>query len=61
MDKRQETLNEVMQIINNHKFTMPMFWESYVAGRIFQAVYEDRQHWIGMLEGMIEENEVNHG
>jgi len=61
MNKRQEVLNEVMELITNHKFIVPMFWEAYVAANIFQAVYEDRQHWIGMLEDMIEENEVNHG
>lgn len=61
MNYRQEILNEVMEAIKNHKFELPLFWEPYVAANIFQAVYEDRQHWINMLENLIEINEANHG
>lgn len=61
MNKRQQTLDEIHKIIENHPFEMPAYWESWVASQIFKAVYEDRQHWIGMLEKMIEEGEHSHG
>ena len=61
MNKRQETLDQIYKIIENHSIYIPPYWESYMASQIFKAVYEDRQHWIEMLEGMIEESGVTNG
>ena len=60
MNKRQETLDQVYKIIENHSFNLPPYWDSWMASQIFKAVYEDRQHWIEMLQGMIEEKNDNH-
>ena len=61
MNKRQETLDEIYKLIENHAYDIPVYWESYMASQIFKAVYEDRQHWIQMLENMIEADGVNNG
>ena len=61
MNKREETLNEVLEIIRNHHYHVDLFWESYMASQIFREVFEDRQHWIDVLERMIEESKTNHG
>ena len=56
MNKRQETLNEVLEIIMAHHYHVESFWESYTASQIFRGIFEDRQHWVGLLEKMIEES-----
>lgn len=58
MNKRQQTIDEIHKLIESHGYDIPVYWESYMASQIFKAVYEDRQHWIQMLESMIEETGV---
>jgi hypothetical protein len=61
MNKRQETLNEVLEMIMAHHYHIESFWESYTASQIFRGILEDRQHWISVLERMIEESKDNNG
>ena len=62
MNDKQQALLDVLAIMREHSYDVGPYWENYVAQVIFGGIYQERTHWINLLEAMIEQYaEVDHG